>query len=284
MLVRRHYSFGVTLLVAVGLGLAGCGSSSSKSGSSSSGGSATGASLGLLKSDTLTVGSDTTYPPDEYSDPNNPSQYIGNDVDLANALGKAMGLKGATIVKGSFDALIPALQAKRYDVIMSSMNDTPERAKSVSFGDYMRAREAILVNASSGIHANTYKDMCGKSVAVERGTTELIGLNDANKTCSPKIQVLSYTADTDAYQAFVAGHAQAYTGDLPVVLNYVKTSKGKYKAAGPSMSASADYGIAVRKSDKKLKAALTKALAKIRASGQYTKILNKWGVSSAALK
>src|SRR5437588_4502719 len=86
----------------------------------------------------LTVGSDTTYPPQESIDPSS-HQAVGADVDLANALAKAMGLKGAKIVTQTFSTIIPALQRGNYDVIMSSMNDTPDRRKQISFVDYMRA-------------------------------------------------------------------------------------------------------------------------------------------------
>jgi polar amino acid transport system substrate-binding protein len=83
----------------------------------------------------------------EASDVNHPGTFIGADVDLANALAKAMHLSGARIVSTSFDSLIPALARHNFDVIMSSMNDTPGRRKQISFIDYMqlRAAEAIVV-------------------------------------------------------------------------------------------------------------------------------------------
>jgi polar amino acid transport system substrate-binding protein len=239
------------------------------------------AGLGLLNSHYLTVGSDTTYPPMESVDPNHPGTYIGADVDLANALAKAMGLKGAIIKNNNFQTIIPALQRKRFDVIMSSLSDTPARAKVISFVDYMLAREGILVKKSSSIHTNGYSGVCGLTVSVQSGTTELDGLNAANKHCSKKISIKQFSADTDAFQAFKSGHADAYTSDLPVVAQYVKTNGGTYRLAGKAFGAGGDYGIGLSKSNKPLKAALSKAVAKIRASGQYTRILNKWGVGGA---
>lgn len=274
------------LCLAMVMLVTGCGNSSSSSKATSTPSSSNAKSLGLISPGVFTVGSDTTYPPMEYKNPNNPSQSVGADVALAGALGKAMGLSGAKIVSAPFDTIITSLKDKRFDAVMSSMNHTPDRAKQVDFVDYMTASVGILVPKSSSIHANNYKALCGKTVSVERGTTELDGLNAANKTCAPKIHILSFTADTDAFQALAAGHSDAYTGDYPVVRHYASDPRygGKYRAAGAAFATGENYGIAIRKGDTALRTAIEKALAKIRASGQYIKILKTWGVSDASLK
>jgi polar amino acid transport system substrate-binding protein len=239
--------------------------------------------LHLLNSQYLTVGTDATYPPME-SRNTSTGQIVGADVDLANALAKAMGLKGAKMVDNTFSTIIPALTDRhRFDVIMSSMNDTPLRAKVISFVDYMKASEAIVVNKSSNIHANGYAGVCGKTVAVENGTTELDGLNAANKACQSKINIKSFAADTDAFNAFASGHADAYTGDLPVALLYVKMHSS-IRLAGKPFGAGEDYGIGLQKSNHALKSALQKALTRIRKSGKYFHILLKWGVEGARFK
>lgn len=289
-----HKRFSLTPLAAgiftATLILSGCGSSTSTSSTKATpvqkSGGATGAtqSLGLVTPNILTVCSDTSYPPMESSDPNNPGHYIGADVDLANALAKQMHLSSAKIVNTSFDSIIPALDAKRCDVIMSSMSDTPQRAKVINFVDYMVGEEAILVNKSSPIHASSYSGLCGKTVAVERGTTELDGLNKANSTCGTKIHLLPFTEDTAAYEAFAVGHADAYTGDVPVVGAYVKKNPTKYRLAGTPINLHEPYGIAIRKSNAALKSALQSALHGVMANGEYMRILTKWGVAAAAIK
>jgi len=240
------------------------------------------AALKLKNAGYLTVGTDATYPPMESYD-SAAHQYVGADIDLANALAKAMGLKGAKIVNHTFDTIILSLQKGDYDVIMSSMNDTPDRAKQIAFVDYMRASEAILVRASSGIHANSYSGMCGHSVAVEDGTTEAFGLDAANKKCSNKIDIKKYPQDTAAYQAFALHKADAYSGDLPVAALYAKNSHGQIVLAGKPFAAGQDYGIGLLKNNPGLKAALVSALRKIRSNGSYSKILSKWGVGGAGL-
>jgi len=207
---------------------------------------------------------------------------VGADVDLGNALARVMGLKGAKFVSNDFNTIIPSMLIRhKFDVIMSSMNDNPERRKSVLFVDYMRSSQAILVRSSSSIHGNSYAAVCGHSIAVESGTTELDGLNAQNKKCSISIKV--FTHDTDAYQAFNSRHTEAYTGDLPVVALYVKNSGGNFRMAGKPFAAGEDYGIAMPRNAFKLRNAISQALRKIRANGQYTRILKKWGVSGGSL-
>lgn len=240
-----------------------------------------GTRLSLIHPGYLTVGSDTTYPPMESTDPNHPGRYVGADVDLAAALARAMGLKSAIIVNNSFDSIIPALQRHKFDVIMSSMNDTPERRRVISFVDYMRASEGIVVKKSSSIRGDSYAAVCGHSISVERGTTELDGLNAANNRCKSKITIKTFTADTDAFQAFAAGHTEAYTGDLPVCALYVK-QRPVLRLAGKPFGAGENYGIGLPKNATTLKAALQRALTKIRANGLYKQILTTWGVSGAS--
>jgi polar amino acid transport system substrate-binding protein len=210
-------------------------------------------------------------------------QYVGADIDLAEALARAMGLRGAVIVNNSFDTIQPALFRHKFDVIMSSMSDTPARRQKIAFVDYMRGDEAIVVRKSSGIHANSYAGMCGHSVSVESATTELDGLNAANAHCAKKINIKQFKFDTDAFQAFMSGHADAYTGDYVVAAQYVASHPAALRLAGKSFSAGGPYGIGLLKTNHALKAALTRALASIKASGKYMQILKKWNIAAAAL-
>lgn len=240
--------------------------------------------LKLVHAGYLSVGSDTTYPPMESKDLQH-GGYVGADVDLANALAHAMGLKGARIVPTNFNSIIAALGRGNFDVIMSSMNDTPARRKEINFVDYMKlnAEEAILVPKSSSIRGNSYSALCGHTVSVEAGTAELADLLTANKKCSKKFGIKQFTADTDAFQALQAGHVDAYTTDLPVALFYSKAHAGALRFAGKAIGSGAKYGIGVPKSNNPLRTAIAAALAKIHKNGQYARILKKYGLASTAM-
>ena len=76
----------------------------------------------IVKAGFLQAGSDTAFPPMEFSDEK--GGYIGFDVDLCSAIAKKMGLE-LEIVSTAWDGIIPALLGNRFDIIMSAMSITP---------------------------------------------------------------------------------------------------------------------------------------------------------------
>ena len=120
-------------------------------------------------SDKLTVGMELAYPPFEMTDEHgNPS---GVSVDLAQALGKFTG-REVQIENIPFDGLIPALKTGKIDLIISSMTETPERAKSIDFSDpYLKTGLCLLVGRNSTVQSIQDLDQPGKTVAVKQGTT-----------------------------------------------------------------------------------------------------------------
>src|SRR5215472_15796893 len=107
----------------------------------------------------LTVGSDTTYPPQEYIDPTT-HKAAGFDVDLITAIAQQMGLQ-AHIVTTGFATIIDDLVARRFDVVISAVSITPERQKKVDFVPYLTASESLLVQKSNPKHIKSTDDLCG---------------------------------------------------------------------------------------------------------------------------
>src|SRR5205823_7499891 len=84
----------------------------------------------LITPGTLTVGSDTTYPPQEYIDTTT-SNPAGFDVDLITAIAQRMGLK-AHVVTTKFDTIIDDLSNKRFDVVISAITINPDRERKLT--------------------------------------------------------------------------------------------------------------------------------------------------------
>ena len=242
-----------------------------------------GGNLKLVHAGELIFGTDASYPPME-SVNSNTNQIQGADIGLGKAIAKAMGLK-AVFQNITFSVLTTELTGRHpFDAIISSMNDTPaRRGLGISFVDYLKAVEAIVVNKSSSLHANGYSGVCGWSISVETGTTEEAGLKAANAACKTKINIAEFSSDTEAYQDFASRHAESYTTDYPVAAKYVKNHPTQYRLAGNVIKTGEYYGIGTVKSNKALHNAIAAAFAKVKKSGQYMKILKQWNVQGGAI-
>ena len=209
---------GWAIPVAV-LALTGCGSSKSSTTTSSVTASSIAGSDPAIAAQvpssyksngTLTVATEAQYTPNEFIAPDGHT-VIGMDADLMKAIATAMGLK-IKIVNATFDSIIPGLASGKYDVGASSFTDTKEREKTVDFVDYLTAGESFYTKASGGATINTIDDLCGHTVAVERGTTEQDDANTQSKKCKdagkPAVTVLPFPDQNGANLALVSGRAQ----------------------------------------------------------------------------
>ena len=160
-------------------------STTASSGSGASGGSVASVAklvpAAIKSKATITVAADASYAPNEFF-ASDGKTIIGMDADLSAALAKTMGLK-ANLVNETFDGIIPGLAAGKYDMGASSFTDTKEREKTVNFVDYFSAGESFYTKASGGTSITGLSDICGKTVAVEKGTVEESDAQTQSKKC-----------------------------------------------------------------------------------------------------
>ena len=261
-------------------------SSTSSTPAASSGGNPTVTALvpaAVKSKGTLTVAADASYAPNEFI-ASDGHTVIGMDADLMKAIATAMGLK-IKVVNATFDSIIPGLASGKYDVGASSFTDTKDREKTVDFVDYLTAGESFYTKASGGTQINTIADLCGHTVAVERGTTEQADANTQSKKCKaagkPAVTVLPFADQNGANLALVSGRAQLGFADSPPAEYQVKKSNGQFKLVGQSY-ANAPYGLAVPKNGGLAKPIQAAILALMK-DGQYKAILTHWGVQAGAI-
>src|SRR5579884_3260485 len=232
---------------------------------------------------TLTVAADASYAPNEFF-ASDGKTVIGMDPDLVKALGAVMGLK-VNVVNATFDSIIPGLASGKYDMGASSFTDTKAREQTVDFVDYLVAGESFYTKASGGTTINTIADICGKTVSVEKGTTEETDATTQGKKCKsagkPGVTVLPFPDQNGANLAVSSGRAQLGFADTPVAAYQVKQSSGTFKLVGAPY-ASAPYGLALPKSPN-LAPAVLAALKDLQKNGTYMRILTKWGIQAGAI-
>jgi len=239
------------------------------------------AAVGIKK--TLTVASDATYPPMEFIAADGHT-VIGVDPDLGHALGKVMGVK-FNFVNASFDTIIPGLQSGKYDLGMSAFTDTKARQKVLDFVTYFSAGTSFYVKAKGGPTILSLADLCGHSVAAERGTTEASDAAGQNTKCKKSkkagVTVQVYPDQNSTNLAIASGRAQVGMADSPVAAYIIKQSHGQFKVTGKAYG-TAPYGIAMPKKSGLAKPILA-ALKKLMANGTYASILKKWGIEAGAI-
>jgi polar amino acid transport system substrate-binding protein len=233
---------------------------------------------------TLVVATDPTYAPDEFIAKDGKT-IVGFDPELSKALAAKMGLN-ADVVKTTFDAIIPALSANKYDLGISSHNDTKERQKVVDFVDYFTAGSSFYSKAQGGPTINTLDDLCGHKVAVEKGTTQADDALAQDKKCKAAgksgVTSLIFPDQNGANLALSSARADVGMADTPVAAYIVKQSNGQFKLVGKSYAV-APHGIAIAKGSGLDKPVLA-ALKSLIADGEYQRILSKWGVSELAIQ
>lgn len=240
----------------------------------------------------IKVASDIPFPPYEMFDAAN--QPTGFDYDLSQAIGQTLGVP-VSFDKQAFDTVIPALLSNKFDMVMSGMNDTAERQKTLDFVDYTHAGFLIAVAAGNpkGIHSIT--DLCGKTASVQKATQQgaLLRAVDCTGHGAP-IDVTELPSDLDAQTALRAGKSDAYVVDAPVGEYVIRTTgEGKVFEAVRDPQNPAGYepvysGIGILKQHRDLTDAVLAAFTTLVRSGVYQKLLARYdltpyAVTSAAL-
>jgi len=226
---------------------------------------------------TIRIGVEASYAPFESKLPN--GQLVGFEIDLGNALCAQIGAK-CVWVENSFDGLIPALKAKKFECVMSAISITPEREKEIIFTNKTSNTPCYLVvKKGAGLHA-TAQSLAGKTVGVAQGSIFEIF---AKKFWEPKgVTVTTYQSSDLAYADLLAGRLDGVIDDVEVLVGSFLTKPGgqNYELAQPKVYDAKIFGpgagIGLRKDEGKLRDELNKALVKIRKNGTYDKIAKKY--------
>ena len=215
------------------------------------------------------------YPP--FAEKGADGNWKGWEIEIANAICAAMNEK-CEWVEVSWDGIIPALLAKKFDVIISSMSITEERMKTIDFSDkYYNTPAVIVAPKSSDISADP-ASVKGKIVGVQVSTTHA---NYAEKHLqSMTDSIKTYQTFDEHNQDLVAGRIDAVVGDSLAISPFLKSDAGQCCEVKGNLEDVAVFGPGVgggmRKGEDDLRSKFNAAIAKIRADGTYDAISKKY--------
>ncbi len=224
----------------------------------------------------LKVAIDPTYEPFTFKTAD--GKPTGFDVDIASALCEQIKRK-CVFVEQVWDSMIPGLQAKKYDVIISSMSMTEERRKVVDFTDkYYNTPSKIVIK--NDIKFTDIASLKGKKIGVLKGSTqEKYAVGELK---SAGVIVTPYEAQDQVYLDIKSGRLDGTVADvLEVTGGFLSKPEGKnYTAVGPELYTPKYFGdgigIAMRKGETVLKTELNGAIKTIRTNGTYKKLNDKY--------
>ncbi|SFB89097.1 polar amino acid transport system substrate-binding protein [Brevinema andersonii] len=224
------------------------------------------AGCGLKKQDILYVGTDAEFPPFEYIDQD---KIVGFDIDLINEIAKFIK-KDIKIMNISFDGLIPALQSKKVDLIISGMTITEDRRKSVAFSQvYYTSREQMIILNKTTTDINTLEDLQNKKVGVVLGFTGDILISEMKY-----VNVERFNNVSSAILALQAQKVDALVIDFETAHNYVSVHSDLKLVA--TSSTQEDYAIALRLQDQELLEKINEAITKLKDHGTIGTLYKKY--------
>lgn len=235
----------------------------------------------------LTVGSQQTFPPIEFREPG-ATEVTGASADLLREIAKRLDLK-LEYVQAEYAALIPGIEAKRFNMASGGISDTEEREQKLDFVNYMLSGGSAMVRTEDISQYNTIADFCGKSVATLLGSRVIMAkVEEASAACKAKgaaeIRAEQLPSAPDARMQLDLKRVEAYLGDFPALVYMGGQFPGKYAIVGGNYMLTpyiTSWGFA--KDNSGLREAVKVTLTEMLADGTYKSIMEKWGVGGALL-
>ena len=238
------------------LGFAACGDDDEESGDSGNGTGQASEDLGLITEGTLTVGTDTPYPPFEIGQPPDISGY---DIEVLTAVAEELGLT-AEYTDTSFDTIFRDTANGQFDTAAAASTITAGRENAVDFTDpYYLTQQNLLVPEGSEIAS--VDDLAGAAVGVQDGTT---GETYANEETEAD-DVRGFPEGPDAVAALITEQVDAVIIDQAVAVDAVEKQGGIEIVE--EIPTEEFYGFAVAPDNDALREAMNEALATIKDDG-----------------
>lgn len=231
----------------------------------------------------LTVGMVVDYPPFEYYSSNG-NVPIGVDVDIVTNIAKKLGLE-LEIKDVPWDDNLFINIGSEYDVVCSAVTITEERKAEMIFSNsYIDNYQSVVVKADNSININSFNDLNGLKVAVQKGTVsnelmnELIGSDSLGESLEESFNIELFENDvaTDCFEQLLSGQVDAIVCDSTVTDGQVARNSEMLKEAYRDESEIEQFAIAIGKDNEGLQAAINEAIAMLEDEGTSSKIINSW--------
>ncbi|MEM5342910.1 ABC transporter substrate-binding protein [Paraburkholderia azotifigens] len=225
----------------------------------------------------LRFGVDPTYAPFESKAPD--GKLVGFEIDLGNEICRRLHTK-CVWVETAFDGIIPALQGRKFDAILSAMSVTPKRETQVAFSTPLFNTPSSLIGRTGAAILPAVDSLKGKNIGVAQGSTQEAY---AKAYWAPAgVNVVSYGNQELVYTDLRAGRLDATLTDMiSGSEGFLKTPQGKgYGFLGSPVNDPKTLGkgaaIGLRKDDAELRTLINQAIGEMIKDGTYQKIERRY--------
>jgi polar amino acid transport system substrate-binding protein len=237
----------------------------------------------IKKNGFMTLATDPTDPPLEFY--NDKNELVGSEVDLAAALGVVLGVE-IKLVPSKFDAIIPGIEAGRFDGSVSGFADRKERQKVVDFVDYFTTSRGYLIKKGAMPDAATRTDLCGLKVAVAKGTTMADSIVKLSEECvaggKAKIDGQVFPDQSACVLAVQSGRTDLTILSAHAALWIAKNSNDELEVALRPTEGNDINGIVLKKGT--MTEPMQKAIQGLMDAGTFEEIFAKWNLQAVILK
>lgn len=239
----------------------------------------------FVESGSFNVCSDPTFPPLEFFEKTGDREPSGFDTDLIRALAKHWGVQPRFIVT-EFTGLLPGLDAKRCDAVISGTLITPERTQKLNAVAYLASATIVFGSGKSDLKLTSLDDLSGKVVAVQSGTRYVAIMEKLNAelTAAGKTPTTlqTYPKGSDVAQQVLVGRAAAgLSQDTELAYRELQTP-GQFRTLY-SFPEKDIFGAYLRPHPQD-QAAVQAAVEALKADGTLQAIAEKWKLDPANLQ
>jgi polar amino acid transport system substrate-binding protein len=233
----------------------------------------------------IVIATNPNYAPITFKDPAT-NTLMGFDIDLGTAIAKELGVK-IEWQEIAFAQMLPSLQTGRVDTVLAGMSDLPTRRDVADFVDYMTSGPQFYTITALAGTIKTPEDLCGKSVGASRSTNwpaQMTEWSQANCVAKgkPAMNVVGTEGSVDARTQLKTERLQGAVQGNETLPYFQTLEPNTYVLLGTAFTQSL-VGMPFAKSETALRDAVKAAIERLQASGEYDKMLAKYGLQANKL-
>ncbi len=210
----------------------------------------------------------------------------GVETDLLRALEPLLGIRFEQSVVSNLPAMLAGIDTGRYELSTGPLLSTKPREERYDIVTWMLSKPAFMVPVAGGRKTATLEDLCGLRVSYAAGSSQEQYVKKVDERCvaakRPTTQPVPLADQNATVLAAQAGRADVASMQLSAALYLQKQNPGKFHVQTDQTDQLGvlHLGFVTRKNSE-LTPVLFDALKQIWASGEYARILEKWGLGAA---